>query len=110
MLQKFNVKKNELTLDRISDSGTFTTSLISSNENTNFELNNYDFLRGQEFVVRKIKIEGEVKNPGIYSIQEGETIASAITRAGGYTQNAFPFGGALFSDKARKREQKKEKK
>mgnify|MGYP001598097679 CR=1 FL=1 len=103
---KFNVKKNELTLDRMSDGGSFITSSINLNNYTNFELNNYDFLRGQEFVIRKIKIEGEVKNPGIYSIQEGETISSAIIRAGGYTQNAFPFGGVLLSDKARKKEQK----
>ena len=102
---KFNTSKNELSLDRMSDNGTFITSTINLNNYKNFELKNFDFLRGQEFLVRTVEIDGEVKNPGVYSIQEGETILSAIKRAGGYTQNAFPFGGVLLAEKARKKEQ-----
>ena len=44
---------------------------------------------------RSIKISGEVKNPGQYSIQPGDRILDIINRAGGYTEEAF-FQGSIF--------------
>ena len=44
---------------------------------------------------RSIKISGEVKNPGEYSIQPGDRILDIINRAGGYTEEAF-FQGSIF--------------
>ncbi len=40
-----------------------------------------------------IKLSGELKNPGEYSIQPGDTILDIINRAGGYTDLAYPEGG-----------------
>ena len=37
-------------------------------------------------------VEGEVKFPGIYRIQKGETLANVIRRAGGLTEDAFALG------------------
>ncbi|GGP57939.1 sugar transporter [Shewanella algicola] len=37
---------------------------------------------------RWVKIKGEVKFPGTYSIQRGETLKDVIARAGGYTEDA----------------------
>ncbi|MGI2039043.1 SLBB domain-containing protein [Shewanella frigidimarina] len=37
---------------------------------------------------RWVKIKGEVKFPGTYSIQRGETLKDVIARAGGYTNDA----------------------
>lgn len=44
---------------------------------------------------RTIKVSGEIKNPGEYSIQPGDTILDIISRAGGYTKEAY-FQGAVF--------------
>ncbi len=44
---------------------------------------------------RSIKISGEVKNPGQYSIQPGDRILDIIKRSGGYTEEAF-FQGSIF--------------
>ncbi len=44
---------------------------------------------------RTIKISGEVINPGEYSIQPGERILDLISRAGGYTSEAY-YPGAVF--------------
>lgn len=44
---------------------------------------------------RSIKLSGEVKNPGEYSIQPGDKILDIINRAGGYTSEAY-FQGAIF--------------
>jgi protein involved in polysaccharide export with SLBB domain len=39
-----------------------------------------------------IKLSGEVKKPGDYFIQRGETILDVIKRAGGYTDQSYPEG------------------
>jgi protein involved in polysaccharide export with SLBB domain len=42
-----------------------------------------------------IKVSGEVRNPGVYSIQPSDTILDIITRAGGYNDNSYSEG-AIF--------------
>ncbi len=44
---------------------------------------------------RTIKLSGEVKNPGEYSIQPGDRILDIINRAGGFTTESY-FQGAVF--------------
>jgi polysaccharide export outer membrane protein len=39
-----------------------------------------------------VVVEGEVKFPGSYRIQKGETLANVIQRAGGLTEDAFAAG------------------
>ena len=43
-----------------------------------------------------VSIEGEVKRPGKYTLQKNETLSELILRAGGYDEQAYPFGAALF--------------
>ena len=43
-----------------------------------------------------VTIEGAVKKPGEYSFNEGATLHEIIANAGGYTDNAYPYGGSLF--------------
>ena len=51
------------------------------------------FLR--EHIFRGVIISGSVRNPGAYSLKEGDGILDLINLAGGYTKNAYPFGGVL---------------
>ena len=44
---------------------------------------------------KKISIQGAVKNPGDYLINDGDRLLDVIIKAGGYTENAYPFGGIL---------------
>ncbi len=44
---------------------------------------------------RTIKVSGEVKKPGEYSIQPGDRILDILNRAGGYSNEAY-FQGAVF--------------
>ncbi len=46
-----------------------------------------------------IKLKGEIKNPGEYSIQSGDTILDIINRAGGYTDQAFAEGAVYLRKK-----------
>jgi polysaccharide export outer membrane protein len=46
----------------------------------------------------QVSLKGEVRFPGIYSIQPGETLHSVIDRAGGFTRFAF-LEGSIFTRK-----------
>lgn len=51
-----------------------------------------DYLRRPD----SVKVEGELKNPGVYALsKENETLYDLIRRAGGLTEEAFPEG-AIF--------------
>ena len=49
----------------------------------------------------RIYVDGAVQNTGFYLLNEGDGIFDLISRAGGYTENAYPFGGILENKRAR---------
>jgi protein involved in polysaccharide export with SLBB domain len=53
-----------------------------------------------------IRLEGEFRRPGIYSISENETLASVIARAGGLTDEAYPYGAVFTRLSIQKAEKK----
>ena len=53
----------------------------------------------------QVTLQGEVRFPGIYAIQRGETLRSVIARAGGLTDLAFPDGAIFMRKELREREQ-----
>jgi len=48
---------------------------------------------------KTVIVEGEVANPGAYVIEDGEKISSLLTKAGGFTSEAF-LDGAVFTRKS----------
>ena len=56
-------------------------------------------------IIKIVSIAGMVERPGSYSIEDGETIQSLVKRAGGYRENAYAFGGALFREAVSDKEQ-----
>lgn len=55
---------------------------------------------------RVVLIEGEVKAPGIYEISSGDTLIDLLTRAGGFTANAYVFGLEFTRESVRAQQQK----
>lgn len=49
-----------------------------------------------------VRVEGEVKVPGVYQMSAGETLQSLLARAGGPTGNAYLFGTAFYRETVRK--------
>jgi protein involved in polysaccharide export with SLBB domain len=47
-----------------------------------------------------LSISGGVKKPGVYSFKKGATLHEMIAIAGGFSETAYPFGGALYRKKA----------
>lgn len=54
-----------------------------------------------------VKLKGEVRFPGIYTVARGEKLSSVITRAGGYTANAYLFGAKFTRRTVREQQQKR---
>lgn len=63
-----------------------------------------DFRQPQSKKFRMVKIEGEVKVPGIYPIEDDESLVRALQRAGGLTDKAYVFGTVFTRASARKEE------
>ncbi len=53
-----------------------------------------------------VLLEGEVRFPGRYSFNTGDSLVSVIERAGGLTDQAFPEGGVFLREELREREEK----
>lgn len=53
---------------------------------------------------RLVSLEGEVNAPGIYQLQAGDTLKSLITRAGGFTPQAYVYGLDFSREETRTRQ------
>jgi protein involved in polysaccharide export with SLBB domain len=54
-----------------------------------------------------VRIEGEIKLAGIYSVKPGETLHDIVARAGGLTPNAYLYGAQFTRESTRKEQQKR---
>lgn len=52
-----------------------------------------------------VVLRGELRFPGEYPIQQGETLCQVIERAGGLTDGAYAFGSVFIRERVRKQQQ-----
>lgn len=79
--------------------------VLQLNELDTYKLNPRDSVMVPHFksdinALKKVVIQGMVHRPGTYFFNEGEALSDLIERAGGYKNNAYIFGGALFREDA----------
>ena len=86
---------SEINLIRILDGQINKITISDIAELSNMESRDADKISIRKFPFRSVSIEGAVKNPGSYLINEGDGILNLVERAGGYTNNAYPLGGIL---------------
>jgi polysaccharide biosynthesis/export protein len=55
-------------------------------------------------IERQVKLTGFVRFPGVYTIQQGETLSSILSRAGGLKAEAFAEGAVFTRKQTRERE------
>jgi len=106
----------ELTRYRIEANAVRQTSLIeidlqavlAGDPLADVELQPFDFLNIKEISLWRaqasVELQGEVRFPGTYPIEPGETLSSVIERAGGLTEFAFPRGSVFLREELRERE------
>jgi protein involved in polysaccharide export with SLBB domain len=82
---------------------------IAGDASANLQLAPFDFLVVKEISQwsgsqETVRLGGEVKFPGEYPIERGETLRSVVVRAGGLTQFAFAKGSVFTRETLRERE------
>ncbi len=60
----------------------------------------------QDRRTRFVKIDGEVRAPGVYGISPRDTLRSVVERAGGLTSNAYLYGSQLTRVSVQQQQQK----
>jgi hypothetical protein len=55
---------------------------------------------------RLVKVSGEVRVPGTYQVNAGETLQDIIRRAGGFTEQAYVYGTSFTRESTRLEQQK----
>ena len=54
-----------------------------------------------------VRLEGEVRTPGVYQLLPGETLRQLVTRVGGFTPSAYLYGSELTRESVRVQQQKR---
>jgi protein involved in polysaccharide export with SLBB domain len=84
-------------------------AILRGDESADVQLQPFDFLNVKEVPEwseqEQITLVGEVRFPGVYPIQRGETLRSVLERAGGLTSLAFPSGSVFTRIELKEREQ-----
>jgi polysaccharide biosynthesis/export protein len=107
----------ELTRYVVTNDGTRQTRILDidlvqalkGDPEANLRLEPYDVLSVKEVSQwanqESIKLAGQVRFPGTYTVKPGETLKSVIERAGGLTPYAFPQGAVFTRVELKHREQ-----
>jgi polysaccharide biosynthesis/export protein len=117
------LKADQFTVDAYMDKAeivrtnplTYETKVISFSPKDLFESEKADDIplqRMDQIVVGTqmrppsvVFVEGEVRRPGYFTLETGETLSSVLKRAGGFSATAFPEGIVLVRESVRKRQQ-----
>jgi polysaccharide export outer membrane protein len=83
--------------------------LLAGNIQANLTLRAYDTLHIKQVPNWRenqyVEVGGEVRFPGRYPVQRGETLSQLLERAGGLTVQAFAEGAVLLRESLRRKEQ-----
>jgi len=107
----------ELTRIRVTNNGPVTTKIKinlrdalqkKGASNIRLEQDDYLFVRAvpEWRLYRTVRIDGEVRFPGTYTIEKDETLSSLIERAGGFTKDAYLRGSVFTRESVREQQQK----
>ena len=90
-----------ITLDRITGGRVTRAAVGSIKDLENVSSNHKDVVNIRRYKFRNVSIIGSVNNPGSYLMNEGETVYDLVNKAGGYSKNAYPFGGIFINQNAK---------
>ena len=92
---------SNIKLDRILDGKIKALPIVNISQFKDIIANNGDNIYIRAFPFRSVEVLGAVVNPGTYLMNSGDTITDALFKAGGYTQNAYPFGAVFESEEVK---------
>jgi polysaccharide biosynthesis/export protein len=95
-----NANLETLRIERPSKEDTTFIEISDLDQLSDMDVRSSDRLNVRAFERRVVTITGAVNTPGVYTISKGETLSSLISKAEGYKDNAYPFGGVLINETA----------
>ena len=84
---------SNIVLDRILDNQIKSLPITNISQFKDITSKDGDRIFIRKHAFRNVKINGAVLNPGTYLMNEGDNLQDAIKKAGGFSDNAYPFGG-----------------
>ena len=98
---------NLIKVERATDDNSKEVYTLQYVDGGNFALENGDDIKVSSYSpfsnpIHTVELTGEVFNPGIYTVTEGETLSQLIKKAGGYKPNAYEYGGVLLRESAKR--------
>ena len=100
--KKFNADISSIKFERFLDRRMQELKIVNVSQFKNITAFDKDRVLIREIPLHKVHIKGQVKNPGIYLMNEGSTIGDLINRAGGYLDDAY-LNGAIYETKDAKK-------
>lgn len=88
-------------LERMLDGTLKSLPIKNISQFSSIEPNDGDLIYVREYSYRVAEISGAVYKPGKYTMAAGETIEDLVKKAGGYTDNAYPFGAIYQNNDAK---------
>ena len=88
-------------LERILDGSLKSIPIVNSLQFNSIESIDGDLVYIREYAYRKASVSGAVLKPGTYTLAAGETLEDLIIKAGGFTNNAYPFGSVFQNNNAK---------
>lgn len=102
MLQRELRPDSKISLTNNLTTQLFTLASVMGKEispGMNLSISSQDIIMGGQ-----VKIIGEVNKPGTYFISSQDRLSSLLEQAGGYKDSAYPLGGVLIRESAKKLE------
>tara|TARA_B100001939_G_scaffold287165_1_gene257613 strand:+ start:41264 stop:43084 length:1821 start_codon:yes stop_codon:yes gene_type:complete len=90
-----------ISLERMLDGSLKSIPIRNISQFNSIEPIEGDLVYVREYAYRTASISGAVYKPGKYTMAAGETIEDLINKAGGFTENAYPFGAVYENEDAR---------
>ncbi len=90
-----------ISLERMLDGTLKSIKVVNPSQFSSIEAVEGDLVYIREYSYRTASISGAVYKPGQYTMAAGETIQDLINKAGGFTDNAYPFGAVYENQDAR---------
>ncbi len=90
-----------ISLERMLDGSLKSIPIRNISQFSSIEAIEGDLIYVREYAYRTASISGAVYKPGKYTMAAGETIEDLVNKAGGFTNNAYPFGAVYENEDAR---------
>ena len=103
---KQTADEENIYLERILDGTLKSIPIRSTSQFNSIQPIDGDLIYIRDYPFRKASIQGAVLKPGTYTMAAGESLDDLIIKAGGYTENAYPFA-TIFENKEAKAINKK---